>query len=126
MNKKQKMRDDILKHGLQLERQFGNGSSGGPVSLCKALHRIETRTHHKAEDMCNGTIEMPDAVFNKWYDRIVKRVSELLPGLPKEAIKINTDPRGYALKIEDSYIRENNIDLHRDWGGYGILAPDFD
>lgn len=37
----------------------------------------------------------------------------------------NGDARGYALKIEDNYMRENNIVLFQDWGGYGIIAPDF-
>ena len=40
-------------------------------------------------------------------------------------IFVNGDCRGYALKIDDKYIRENNIKLHCDWGGYGIIAPDF-
>jgi len=35
----------------------------------------------------------------------------------------NSDPRGYALKIKDDYTRD--ITIYRDWGGYGILAPDF-
>jgi hypothetical protein len=36
----------------------------------------------------------------------------------------NGDPRGYALKIREEYVREHALDIHRDWGGYGILAPD--
>ena len=70
-------------------------------------------------------LQCKDAQYDKWYDKRVAWVSELLPNLPKEAIKINTDPRGYALKIEDSYVKEQKLDIHRDWGGYGILAPDF-
>jgi hypothetical protein len=37
---------------------------------------------------------------------------------------VNGDPRGYALKIQDEYVSENSLDIHRDMGGYGILAPD--
>ncbi len=37
---------------------------------------------------------------------------------------INRDPRGYALKIDDHYMREHDAALHQDWGGYGIIAPD--
>jgi hypothetical protein len=37
---------------------------------------------------------------------------------------LNGDPRGYSLKIEDSWMREHKAELHRDWGGYGILAPE--
>ena len=40
-------------------------------------------------------------------------------------IFVNGDCRGYALKIFDDYIRKNDITIYRDWGGYGIIAPDF-
>jgi len=39
-------------------------------------------------------------------------------------VRLNRDPRGYALKIDDAWMREHNVALHRDWGGYGIIAPD--
>jgi hypothetical protein len=29
------------------------------------------------------------------------------------------------LKIDDDYVRKNNIDIYKDFGGYGIIAPDF-
>jgi len=125
MNKKQKQAEAILQHGFDLQRNFGNGSGGGPVTLCKALRRIETKLHRWAEDVCNGVKQPTDAEFDRIHDRAVNKVAELLPELPKDEIKINTDPRGYALKVEDTYMRSAGItDLHRDWGGYGILAPD--
>lgn len=31
---------------------------------------------------------------------------------------------GYALKIHSEWTAKNAPDLHRDWGGYGIIAPD--
>lgn len=37
---------------------------------------------------------------------------------------VNRDPRGYALKISDEWMQQHNATLHRDWGGYGIIAPD--
>jgi hypothetical protein len=38
---------------------------------------------------------------------------------------INRDPRGYALKIGDDWMSAHHTSrLHRDMGGYGILAPD--
>ncbi len=43
---------------------------------------------------------------------------------------LNSDPRGYALKIDDKFEREvlfpAGINLHRDMGGYGILAPEIE
>lgn len=38
-------------------------------------------------------------------------------------VEINLDPRGYALKINDDYMRAHNLKLYRDYGGYGIIAP---
>ena len=43
----------------------------------------------------------------------------------KKNIFVNGDARGYALKIDDNYIRSNNFNIYRDFGGYGIIAPDF-
>lgn len=39
-------------------------------------------------------------------------------------IFVNCDPRGYALKIPNEYVRGHELDIHKDWGGYGIIAPD--
>ena len=39
---------------------------------------------------------------------------------------LNGDPRGYALKIRDEYVRAHDLAIHRDWGGYGILAPEIE
>lgn len=39
-------------------------------------------------------------------------------------VYINLDPRGYVLKIDEGYMQENKLDLYRDMGGYGIIAPD--
>jgi len=43
---------------------------------------------------------------------------------PLVPVFINRDPRGYALKINDDWMRATDCRLHRDWGGYGIIAPD--
>lgn len=37
---------------------------------------------------------------------------------------LNRDPRGYALKIDSEYVRAHSLAIHRDWGGYGIIAPE--
>ena len=36
---------------------------------------------------------------------------------------LNGDPRGYALKLCDQFSKDKII--YKDWGGYGIIAPDF-
>lgn len=128
MTRKQRQAEQILKHGLTLKRLFTNNphdhSSIGPVSLCKALRRIETKGNRLATDYCN----LPDFdinILNQHDIRTVKRLAELLPKLPESAIHLNHDPRGYYLKIESEYIQANQIEIHRDWGGHGILAPEF-
>ena len=36
------------------------------------------------------------------------------------------DARGYTLKIDSDYMRENKIyPFYSDWGNYGIIAPSF-
>lgn len=44
--------------------------------------------------------------------------------LERRGVFVNLDPRGYALKIDDEYMRAHNLKLHTDMGGYGILAPE--
>lgn len=135
MTNKDRMREQIMNHGLKLLRIFHWINDGidpweknytGPVELCKKLHRLESKVHRWNEDCCNGLIdneELEDKkheAFLKSLDNILQFRSHNIP------VFINGDPRGYALKIDDDFMRENNIDLYRDMGGYGILAPDFD
>ena len=123
MTKKQRMDERILLHGFALQRIFPKANDIGPVSLCKVLRRIENRAHRRAEIECCEDYDQ-DA-HDRADERDLDRLDDLLDwravGAP---VFINGDPRGYALKIDDAWIRENKIDIHRDWGGYGILAPD--
>ncbi len=80
----------------------------------KALHRLN-------EQYCNGDIT--EDYYDKWRDNIKKSVIRKLPNLAKH-LYFNGDPRGYALKIDDDFIRKNNIPIYRDFGGYGILCPE--
>ena len=91
-----------------------------PVDLYNAVRRLETKAHRLAERNCNG--EIGDRGYKRQHDRIMCELQAILnPGAVP--IFINGDPRGYALKIEDDYVKEHRLDIHRDWGGYGILAP---
>ena len=42
----------------------------------------------------------------------------------KFGIFLNTDPRGYALKIPDDIVKENAWTIYKDMGEFGIIAPD--
>ena len=122
MNKKQRQAEQILRHGLKLQRIFPATKDMGPVELCKKLHRIENRMHRLAEDYCNGVIDMDQ--WEKSSENALFKVNSIL-GMENVPIFINGDARGYALKIEDQYVRDHSLDIYRDWGGYGILCPEF-
>lgn len=124
MNQKEKkaeMYERIKKHGENLNALFNTGIE--PVELCKKLRRIESKLDALSVRHCNGNLdtEMWDLEKKKALKQIDKILGYKTKGIP---VFINSDPRGYAIKIKSKYIRENNISLHRDWGGYGIVAPD--
>ncbi len=120
----------IEEHGLRLFDIFPlaspmDRSCLGGVKLCKKLHRIETREHTRAEDICNGDIDpSEDTAYD---ERVLDRLDSLLSFRASNVpVFINSDPRGYALKIKSEWMHEHAIlTIQRDMGGYGILAPDF-
>ena len=115
----------IEAHGRALLDLFPNATERDPVKLCKALRRIEAAGSALAVERCNGTVS--EAAAERKGDAILRRVDALLGfGADSVPVFLNGDPRGYALKIDDAWMRENAAGsrLHRDWGGYGIIAPD--
>jgi hypothetical protein len=124
----------ITKHGEQLNAIFHTGLD--PVVLCKKLRRIEGSAHKLAEDACNGydqrgvVIDFESLAYTKretqLKDRLAQTLGDTWMTLDRLGVFINLDPRGYALKIDDESMRAHNLELYRDWGGYGILAPEFD
>ena len=121
----------VTKHGEQLLAIFPNATERDPVALCKKLRRIENSAHRFAEDFCNGLIQpCEDSDIDAGVDRILARVEKVLKQSESGApVFVNLDPRGYALKICDDWMRANHgrpevARLHQDLGGYGIVAPD--
>jgi hypothetical protein len=115
----------ILRHGLALQRIFPKTKlCGGPVTLYKRLHRIEAEAHSFAERECNE--QLPEGASERKDASILKRLDAILgfkaAGIP---VFVNGDPRGYALKIDDAYVKEQGLEIYRDMGGYGIICPDF-
>jgi|TARA_R100001443_G_scaffold27524_2_gene40717 hypothetical protein len=129
MNKKDKLYSRITKHGQDLKAVFNLDQDIDPVKLCKRLLRLETKAHKLAVDFCNGVIDQLE--WDKKADQILTKVETILNSptgrgvINKKVLFLNGDARGYALKIDDEYIKNNNFNIHRDWGGYGIIAPDF-
>jgi hypothetical protein len=119
---REKMYEQIRLHGENLRVIFNLDDE--PVKLCKRLRIIERAANRAALDYCNGVIEAEqiDAIEEKVLARLDKIINYRAQGIP---VFFNRDPRGYALKIDDEYVRGNNLNIPRDWGGYGIIAPDF-
>lgn len=110
-------RQAIEKHGRQLLAIFPEALEKDPVKLCKRLRRLETQADRWNVAYCNGDIDTEG--HTKRTERIIDRAIELL--LPVDrGIRFNSDPRGYALKVD----LQNGERLHTDWGGYGIIAPE--
>lgn len=133
MNKKERMYERIENHGANLNAIFK--TSFDNVELCKKLLRIERKAHHATTCLCNtNTLEWLDhpqpwtleqateEEQDKFFDKIINSVHKILGKESVGVVFINHDPRGYALKIYDVFAK--NMKIHKDWGGFGILAPD--
>jgi len=121
MKKTAKQRKDeaILNHVFNLQRIYPATADLGPVSLYKRLHRLEAEAHSAAERYCS--YPTPEGYWEKKEASVLRRVKEILGAGPE--ILVNGDPRGYALKIQTEAAKY--LDIHKDWGGFGIICPDF-
>lgn len=110
----------FVKH-VQLLGKLSNDEMSGPYrfDLYSKLKRLENRANRICVAECNGYIEESKA--DAALEKIKKQVCALLPALT--TVFINGDPRGYSLKIKESEAKE--LGMYQDWGGYGILAPEF-
>ena len=117
MNKKQMMCDKIQKHGDNLKAIFNLDIDS--VKLCKQLLRLENKAHRLATDHCNGDF---NGDIEKESEKILSKVAKIL-NTNTFNMFFNTDARGYALKFFEDFSKDKPI--HKDWGGYGIIAPDF-
>lgn len=130
---KAKMYAEIEKHGNNLNAIFHTELDA--ITLCKKLRVLEIKASKVAYDYCDGKIQTDD--IDKFTTPIMEKVYKLLnngkynddrPHMKKVPVFFNSDCRGYALKINDSYVRmleTSGKTIYRDWGGYGIIAPDF-
>jgi hypothetical protein len=120
------MYKQIKTHGLNLLEIFPNAIEQDPIKLCKKLHRIERKAHRRATDYCNGTYQDNEDGTQMELDdqKQINSINKILSNdQSKLEILINWDPRGYALKISTK--QAESLNIYKDWGGYGIIAPDF-
>ena len=118
---REQMYKNIYNHGNNLNNIFKTDYDN--ITLCKKLIRLERKAHKLSTDYCNGVFDCEEWEIKT--DKILKKVCKILNLKSDFNIFVNGDCRGYALKIFDNYIRKNNIKIYKDWGGYGIIAPDF-
>lgn len=131
-----KMHEDIQKHGENLNAIFNTGIE--PVKLCKSLYRLEKKAHHATTCLCNTNTlnimelnrytgydveQATEAEEDKFFEGIKKQVVKILGKDSEKCFFINFDPRGYALKLKSEFCEGKQI--YKDWGGFGIIAPDF-
>lgn len=119
MNKQDKyiMNQRIEKHGDNLKAIFNLDTDS--VKLSKQLFRLENKAHKLATDYCNGDFQ---GDIEKESEKILSKVAKIL-NTNTFNMFLNTDPRGYALKFFEDFSKDKAI--YKDWGGYGIIAPDF-
>lgn len=136
MNKKERMYQKIEKHGVELI-YFFNLPDQDPIKLSKMIMRIERQAHHATTCLCNTNTldrlelnkftgydvkQATEEEQDKFFDNILKRLEKYIGKDNVKKCFVNHDPRGYALKIREEYSKDF---YNKDWGGYGILAPEF-
>jgi len=122
--KKQKLYELITIHGERVKKFFNMPASTDPVSLCKKLRRLEVKAQQVQDVHAQGEYEL-SAI--KEAGIMCKLKNLLMPdSTPEEFLNkrifLNTDQRGYALKISDEVVKGH--EFYKDWGEFGIIAPD--
>ena len=107
-------------HHKALAQLRGPKCKKSGVALWRTLNRIEQKIHYAATAYCNGTCT-PEQ-YDREKENAEKQVSKLFGHAPN-GFFINSDPRGYSLKIDEAHVPDG---MHKDMGGYGILAAMID
>jgi hypothetical protein len=103
---------------LQAIAKLANHESPYAFEVWGLLVRIEKKAHR----ITTALMEEDNEDLQNELEKIEKKVRRILPNA--KTVFINRDARGYALKLKESEAKETP-GLHSDFGGYGILAPEF-
>ena len=117
-NIKQHNAPSFCRH-LQTLSQLAGLDYPYPFDLFNTLVKLERKANRLTTMDCNG--EGNPEQIEKQLNKIENKVRELLPNA--KTFFINRDPRGYALKIKED--ERLSLAMWSDFGGYGILAPEF-
>ena len=125
-NKKIEMYARIKKHGEDIKKIFSLPASTDPIKLCKSLRRLEAEAVTIQTTHDNGhyweAANQEAKLMNKL--KVLLMPKGTVEDFLKFGIFLNKDQRGYALKIPDDIVKENAWTIHKDWGEFGIIAPD--
>lgn len=123
MTNKELKFQEKFKHIQNLAALF-NIPESSAITLYSKLRRLELKLNRIFLTACERSLTDKEESSKQSAKKKVKELTGNITGL-----YINSDPRGYAIKIDDAICRnirnEKGINLYSDWGGYGILAPDF-
>jgi hypothetical protein len=136
ITKKAKLEENIYRQGMALMDTFNIEMKGldgpGPVTVYKLVKVIEDAAHRHFEKLCSDehycnvimdTEEKQEAFESRLLVRLDKILDYTSQGIP---VFLNQDPRGHALKLEGKYYEDHSsCRIPRDWGGDGMLCPDF-
>jgi hypothetical protein len=128
MTKKERRKEQLERHYKTLEQlaiACGINKPNGK-KLSNELRKVENVMHKMAEKWCNGTVE--ESIYDDFETFTIENVQTIF-NHNLQGFFVNSDPRGYSLKIEEGQTKKlaaQGISLHRDWGGYGILSPEIE
>jgi hypothetical protein len=121
------------KHHDALKAMLPAGDTRSGLEVWRKLRRVEQEAGAGAVAYCNGEalvryqgkrrlewdFHRDENAWELFVARIRAKVHNVFGYTPK-GFFVNGDPRGWALKLEPKSVP---FDLHRDMGGYQILAP---
>ena len=126
---KEHIKKEVIAHTNNLIKLFklkGFETEAQKLSFIRKIRRLEFKAHKLITNLCNGEINLTEEEFFNKEKEILNELDKLLNFKSLEIpCFLNGDCRGYALKIKDSYIREKQINIFRDFGGFGIICPEF-
>ena len=120
IDKKKLKQKYIDEHIHNINELFNASLDRGKYEI---LLELEELAHNQAEIWCERSYSDKEREEVEKY--FISTLTDLLSITGHQAIFFNGDPRGYALKIKDDFIRDSKVNIYKDWGGYGIFAPDF-
>jgi hypothetical protein len=148
LNKRERRAAQLLAHYATCERlaRYLGATSPDGKKISVSLFKLEREANAAATAQCNGEAYNGQPFRTSWnaageddenseWDQYCKTVGErvaLALGVTHKhvppAFHYNTDPRGYALKIDNEKPEGRALieagKLRTDWGGYGILSPE--